>query len=229
MDNLFQALISTQTAVLPDPVVLRYARLASWAVVLLFVVACLGRNWPRPVRLATQLGLLGWLLLPGPWSLALWLGLAFQMPSLTSTALCLAGLWLARHGGPQALTRIFDGAWWRLARGAGIVAGWLLLLDTLAVFPFSLYDWGFSALAPVVAAALILLPWILAGARPRAWAPTLLLGAVQLSYVLLRLPAGNLWTALLDPLLWLVLQGWWIAGLAGRLKGRPRRAAATRV
>lgn len=90
----------------------------------------------------------------------------------------------------------------------GVLLGWVLLLDTLALLPVQWYAWGFSPVAPAVVFLVAMLPWVVwpakLGNRVGVWLAPL---AVML-FVLLRLPSGNLWDALLDPLLWLVLQGY---------------------
>jgi hypothetical protein len=87
----------------------------------------------------------------------------------------------------------------------GIVVGWVLLLDTLAVFPVSVYPWGFSPAVPAVAVLALLLPWVLrkdTGGLPLTHT---MLVVVMLVFIALRLPSGNAWDALLDPWLWLAL------------------------
>ena len=48
----------------------------------------------------------------------------------------------------------------------------------------------------------------------------LLAAALLLLFVLTRWPSGNLWDALLDPLLWLGLQFFGLRGLKRRRSGR---------
>ncbi|MGI9133631.1 MAG: hypothetical protein ACR2I0_06765, partial [Rhodoferax sp.] len=89
----------------------------------------------------------------------------------------------------------------------GLVLGWVLLLDTLALLPLagSVYAWGFDANAVAVAALLACLPWLAYGGvsagSPMQWSALLAL----VLFVALRLPSGNVWDALLDPWLWLAL------------------------
>lgn len=86
-----------------------------------------------------------------------------------------------------------------------VVLGWLLLLDTLAQLPVALYALGFGAPALAVVALGSFLPLLQADAAKRvsAWLPPL----AVLLYVVLRLPTGNVWDAVLDPWLWLGLHG----------------------
>lgn len=208
------ALLSTQTPALPDLALMRIARYLSWAIVLSSLLMWAVRPVPRWLRRGLGALLFVWTLIPGPVSPAFWLGLAFQMPSLMSSAICALGLALiwrtgsCRLSDPQQLHAL------RWASLCGMLLGWILLLDTFAVFPFSVYAAGFSPAATGLAALLVALLWIFFGAHsPWQWI-SCLLGAVLLLYVLLRLPTGNVWDALIDPLLWIALQlGWLVCGL----------------
>lgn len=228
----FEPWLTQATPLLPSLALVRVARHLSWAVVLLFALLWFTRGWlPRwPwLRRGLAFALLGLVLLPDPWSLAFWLGLAFQMPSLSSVLLCGAGLWACwRPTVPGVATlssRRLAPATWRHAALAGGVLGWLLLLDTFALLPVpvSLYGLGFSPAALALLAPLSFLPWVLgvggASGRPVRQLSALLAG-VLLGHVLLRLPNGNLWNALLDPWLWLWLQGWWLLQSWRQLKAR---------
>lgn len=223
------ALLSTQTPWLPDPVLLRWGQRVSWAFVLVGVALWFGRRGSRSVQWGLAGLLLLWTLLPGAVSPAFWLGLAFQAPSLMTALLCL--VWVG--------TRLMPGwAWlpdraprrvlWPLA-WAGIALGWLLLLDTFAVLPFQLYAFGFSPAAVAGAALAASLPWVVFGAQACARRVSMLLGAVLLLYVLLRLPSGNLWDALIDPWLWIALQMGWLARGVRRLSALWRGPQATRA
>lgn len=206
---------------LPDLGAMRLARHLGWALVLAFLLLWCTRGWsPRwQAGRRALAGLLGVLaLLPDPWSLAFWLGLAFQMPSLSSVLLCGAGVWRLLRAPlpvPQPTAhRQAAPAVWRHAALAGSVLGWLLLLDTFALLPLpvSFYALGFAPATLAGVALLAALPWVAAGgaAAQAVRCLSLLLAAVLAGYVLLRLPSGNLWDALLDPWLWLWLQGWWL-------------------
>ncbi len=143
--------------------------------------------------------------LPGPLSPAYWLELAFASPSWTSVLLC--SLWLWRQTRPQAL---FSDPWtarpatripvpWALC---GVAMGWVLALDTFAALPMqqSVYGWGFSPLASVVLMVGAAAAWIISA----RWVHTLPFLALAF-FVLTRLPSGNVWDGVLDPLLWLYL------------------------
>lgn len=225
---LTDALLTTQTPLLPDVTVLLVARRISWALVLACLLLYFGRTrWPLVLRRALSVVLLAWAFLPGPLSPAFWLGLAYQTPSLMSTllaALCLAR-WL------RAPTPVPLGAEWRRAwvglSLAGMALGWLLLLDTFAVLPISnsFYAWGFSPAALGVAAVLAALPWLLRGQPGPAMRVSGLLASVLVLYVTLRLPNGNLWSALLDPWLWVALHlGWMYHGVRRLMAWRAAKA-----
>ena len=160
----------------------------------------------RTRALARALALLavlacGW---PGPVSPAFWLGLAFQAPSLSAGL--LSGLVLLRTcaggAGAQrgaALLKQLKG--WAVP---AVVLGWVLLLDSFALWPLALYPLGFGVGAWLLVLALLGLPWAWRGGRWRDHAASGLWGLLLLLFALLRLPSGNVWDAVLDPWLWLL-------------------------
>jgi hypothetical protein len=223
------SLLSTQTPALPDLAHMRTARYLSWAIVLAFMVMYLGQRWPRWLQRGLAGLLFVWTLIPGPVSPAFWLGLAFQIPSLVSTVLCLTGLVIILRTGTWHLC---DPAQIRALQWAGLIGavlGWLLLLDTFAVLPLSLYGMGFSPALLGVVAVLVSLPWVIFGPRHPSAVVTLLLATVLLLHVLLRLPTGNLWDALIDPWLWLALQIAWPVYGVRRISAALRARRATRA
>lgn len=198
-----------------------YGRLG-WTVVLAaLLLALLPRSWRLPrsaaVLVPAACGLL--MALPGKASPAYWLGLALQYPSGLLLGLCLLSL-CARWRG--AAPRSFMST--PLAAVLA-VAGTALYLDAIGWLSLGLYHAGFG---PTAAPALALLGAagcalaLLRGHGGRE-APALF-GAFVL-FSLLRLPTGNLWDAVLDPLLW----GWALAALCRRGWRRavraPQRAA----
>lgn len=206
----FTLLLSTDVPRLPDLDMLRWARRLSWGLVMAGLgLLLLRRCWFRSPRWA-QLGWVGLMLvivcLPGQWTPSFWLGLAFQSPSLTSTVLLtwmsLMVLWPSHVHPPDAVQK--QALKW--ASFVAIALGWFLLLDTFALMPLSLYTLGFSPVALGAVALLAVLPWVLSCARLAWGAVCALMMGVLLLYVLLRLPSGNVWDALLDPWLWVVLQ-----------------------
>lgn len=203
---MLNVLLSMQIPILPQPFVARLYTALAWGLLLACVVSwLLRRREVRDQRLLQGLPLvfLLWCLWPGEWSPTFWLRLAFRAPSLTVGLLCA---WvLLSHYRPQSIRSVpFDELRaWALAP---VLLGWLLLLDTFAFWPESLYSWGFAPLALGALLLLGLLPWLLWG----AWALSGLVLSALLLYVLLRLPTGNVWDVLIDPWLWVALQLDWL-------------------
>jgi hypothetical protein len=127
----------------------------------------------------------------------------------------------AGFAGPPAASR-FDAP--KILGAAAVVLGWVLLLDTLAWLPVSVYAWGFSSAALGAVAVLLTLLWVLSGSG----GPVLMLGVLAL-FVLTRLPTGNVWDALLDPWLWGGLQAGWLIGAVRRRRMARRLSPATRA
>jgi hypothetical protein len=200
--QLVASLFSTQSPLLPEPLAFRLYLDLAWGLVLAVIaLAVLARRGIGHARLQAWLPpvLLLWCLLPGVLSPAYWLGLALRAPSGLLALLCAWSLW--RHYWPQTpgstpLQALGPWAWPLMA------LGWALLLDTFALAPFSLYAWGY---APALLGALVLLGLLPALLRGQLAMPLLWLG-VLLLHLLLRLPTGNVWDAVLDPALWLWLQ-----------------------
>ncbi|NBW25283.1 MAG: hypothetical protein EBR89_07645 [Betaproteobacteria bacterium] len=150
--------------------------------------------------------------LPGPLSPAYWLELAFASPSWTSVLLCGLWLWQQTRSHVQAGDLRTTSAShpiplpWVLC---GIAMGWVLALDTFAALPIphSIYALGLSPLASLILMVAAAATWVLSA----RWVHALPLVVLAL-FVLTRLPSGNVWDAVLDPLLWLYLH----IHLAGR-------------
>ena len=197
------------------------ARPLLWALTLGGAVHWLARGRSPRVRQAALVLVLLWVALPGSASLAYWLAQAFQMPSLSSAALGMGYLWRVWRGPPMAGARAGERAatacqLMHSLRWLAVLLGWLLLLDLLALLPLSLYGLGFGTPALGVAVSLLLLFWLRWGAEPAARPWLALAAVVLLLFVLTRWPSGNLWDALLDPLLWLGLQLRWLWAWRGR-------------
>jgi hypothetical protein len=197
-----------------------YGRLA-WAIVLAALLLSL---WPRTRQLpraavAIVLGGLGLLMaLPGAASPAWWLGLALQYPSallVSLCVLCLARRWQGRAPGVFLSTPL---------AAALAIAGTALYLDAIGWLSQGFYYGGFGPVAAPALACIGIAACALALARGRGNRQHLALLGALLLFSLLRLPSGNLWDAVLDPLLW----AWALASLARRglrrlAASRPRR------
>lgn len=231
--DFFSLLLATDNPVLPAPAAMRLALQGLWAVVLGAGVLWLARWRARAQRLGLAGLVMASMLLPGPASPAHWLGLAFQTPSLTSAFIALAWFGgqtgLARRGPTSGRVAGFSAL--KVLAAAGVVLGWVLLLDTLAFLPVSVYAWGFSAAAVGAVALLAALLWLVSGHGPAPGAggfgPMALL--LLTLFVLTRLPTGNLWDALIDPGLWFALQLGWLLSAWRRWRSARRLSAATRA
>jgi hypothetical protein len=167
--------------------------------------------------LALLVAVLVWVALPGTASVSYWLGLAFKAPSLSSGLLGLFWLVKALRPSPADAIGPAGSAPWATALGwLAVLLGWLLLLDLLALLPVGFYGWGFGTPALAAVCLLLLAGWMRWGAEPAAWSWLALAAVVLLLFVLTRWPSGNLWDALLDPLLWLGLQLRWLWARRGR-------------
>jgi hypothetical protein len=181
-----------------------YGRLA-WGIVLAALIVAL---WPRRFALsraavaALTLGLIALQALPGTASATYHLALAFNMPSGL-----LAGLCLARLYGARAQVAVMPPRLAMLIAAGGAV----LYLDAMGLLSVGIYYWGFGPHAAPVAAVLLTMGAALAlalgKARPQAFALLL----AMMGFAILRLPTGNIWDALLDPLLW----GWALCAVIG--------------
>ena len=183
----------------------------SWALVVVWIGTGLSGRFSLAVRRALGLVLLVWMLLPSPWSPDYWLGLTFRIPSLTTDL--LVALALMRALGPNLFRsetqHLLQQPLWRALAAVGVILGYLLLLDTLALLPWQMYRAGFGTLTFAVLGLLAFLPccvWLLQRQRASSAGQAAILALVLLLYCVTRLPSGNVWDALLDPCLWLVLQ-----------------------
>lgn len=210
-------LLATDAPVLPDAGLVGVNLSLGWSVVLAWLGAWGVARWTaRPgVQAGVALVLALWAWLPGAFTPDYWLGLAFQAPSLVTTLLCAGLLYdrLARTWaqGPEpehrsALTLAL----------LGVGAGWALLCDTFALLPVPLYAWGFSPLATATVLLLAVLPWVLWRGGRRPW----LVPLAALLFAALRLPSGNVWDAVLDPWLWLVLHGYLLRAIWRRHRAK---------
>jgi len=222
--DAFSRMLFSSTPLLPNGTVSWFALHLGWAIVL-GSVALLVSSWLLPrYRWTLALLALVWTLLPNASSPAFWLGLAFQSPSLMSVVLCVN--WLLGYAALRQDTStrhtVTDSWSQNVLLLLGVLLGWGLLLDTLAWFPVSIYAWGFGSMALALVLTMATLLWLLSGSRTAA-----LLLAVLAVFVLTRAPTGNLWDALLDPLLWVALQLGYLLTVARRYWRARRLRAAT--
>lgn len=134
--------------------------------------------------------------LPDAASPAYWLSLVFQYPSALMVGFSLVSLHARWQGRPVRLVMPPS-----LALPL-VVAGLLLYLDAFGVLALGMYASGFGAVvAPLVACA-VAIACAVSIVRGRAVPGATALLVAVLLFSLLRLPSGNLWDALLDPLLW---------------------------
>lgn len=230
MSFLQQWLTAPQAPWLPDVVLQRWALQVAWALVLGTFTFVLARRFRLAWRAGAAVAVAAWSLWPGPVSPGYWLGLAFQSPSWMGVALCLVWAWRSKSPKPSAGQDLPAMAWSGIVlASAGILFGWLLLGDMLAWWPVSVYAWGFGSGALALACALALLLWLLGGAGLTGQPLSLSFAAVLLVFTLTRLPSGNLWDALLDPWLWLILQGSGLLALLRRVVGWWRAPPTTRA
>lgn len=192
-----------------------YGRVA-WAVVLAAALMTLvPAAWRSRALAGVAVALCAALMaLPHDYSPAYWLVLAFQWPSAALVGCCLLRLMSGRPRTaalPSSIAALVA------------VAGAVLYLDAMGWLSLGLYYAGFGPYgAPLLslgAAAACVFALVRGRARPQA---LVVLGAVAL-YSILRLPTGNLWDALLDPLLW----GWAVASLCARALRSRRRDPST--
>jgi hypothetical protein len=224
--------LSGQTPVLPSPTAMRVALPLVWAIILGSGTWFLAGKLERRYRLGLVLLVMAWTGVPGAASPAYWLGLAFQTPSLSSGALCL--VWFLRRTrqapGSAVASACAEFKGLKVLAALGVGLGWVLLLDTLAWTPVSIYAWGFGSAALAWVAVLATLLWAVWGSdrKDGLIVPVMLLGVLAL-FVLTRLPTGNLWDALIDPWLWIGLQAGWLLSVARRLMAWARQPPATRA
>ena len=218
----------------------------AWGLVCVWVWLLLSGRGSQRMRLTIAALLLVWSMWPSDYSPTYWLGLAFQSPSASTAALCLASIWQRITPGPdgnrhsqvsvpvpsvktaaaqpqgfgstnvQSLGRGIQAAGQPalvLTAALGWAGGWLLLLDSFAMLPVALYELGFSVAAIALVLSALFLVLIAALRLGQSVQQLCLFGALALAvlavFVLFRLPTGNLFDALLDPLLWLGLNLWW--------------------
>ena len=220
-------------SITPSLSALSFGMHLGWALALGAGSAFLLRNFNITTRITLALVIVLLCLLPSEWSPSWWLGLAFQTPSLTLQGLC--GLYLyqqlflqagAEVPLPDSSTPTARTTWPLGLLLVVIITGWVFALDTFAFFDISLYAIGFTPYA-VLAALFFACLLQLISARSGHGQPTrhyrelaaIVLIAIVV-HLLLRLPTGNMWDALLDPWLWLIAHGLAVYLLLNKLRSR---------
>jgi len=196
----------------------------SWGIVVsALIVTVLSTRRASPIGgrgevAATCAGVFVCMWLPGAASPSFWLGLAFQHPSPLLVGLC--GLQIVRvarsrpdHRGVPVLPS---------GPAATLTAlGLLLYAGTFLWLPYDVYQYGYWGFAAATATTVLVVFWW--GLWPSSRTLCAVAASVALLHATTRLPSGNAWDALLDPLLVL-----WAATVTFMtiLKSARRRVAA---
>jgi hypothetical protein len=232
----FNTLSSAGNPLLPHTTLMALALYGIWAAILGSAALLLTCKLPRPYQLGLASSVVLLTLVPGASSPAYWLGLSFQIPSLTSGVICVAWALGRVRLNPGRMVPVANDQSRALKIGSllGVVLGWVLLLDTLAWFPASVYAWGFSSAAVAVLLVTATLFWLVWGGATAYRLGSGLFGSLLMLcvlslFVLTRLPTGNVWDALIDPWLWLALQAGWLITAARRLTRWLRGPPAIRA
>lgn len=229
--DLFQSLLlPSQAPWLPEASIQYWGLHVAWGLVLGSLAFLLGARYNFKWRGWAATAVAVWSLWPGLESPSYWLGLAFQSPSLMSVLLCviLTIRSLKKKSLPTLGATAKESPSMLLA-SVGILLGWILLGDTLAWWSVSVYAWGFSTWALALACVLAFSLWCVVARDHDGQVVTLGFFVVLLLYVLTRLPSGNLWDALLDPWLWIILQVIGLRVLIRRRRHLRRVSQATRA
>ena len=190
-----------------------YGRLA-WALVAAALLLALLPVTARRTKVLIVAATVALMALPGPASPAYWLTLALQYPSGLLLGFAVMAL-RARWHGRQPRFAMRPG----LALGLAAI-GLLLYLDTFGVVALGLYYGGFNPVAAPLLACAAAVGFAVNAWRGHAAAPSAAMLMALLLFSVLRLPTGNLWDALLDPLLWSWALGSTIMAARRRLAGR---------
>lgn len=196
-----------------------YGRLAWGLVIAALLLAVLPAARPR-TKLLIMGACVALTALPGAASPAYWLALAFQYPSGLLTGFCIMALRARWQGRPARFAM-------RRSLALGVAAvGLVLYLDTFGVLALGLYYGGFSPVAAPLLACAAAIGFAINVWRGHANAASAAMLIAVLLFSLLRLPTGNLWDALLDPLLWSWSLGSVLVAAMRMLAARRRQAQA---
>lgn len=208
----FQQLASGVNAELTPALSLAIAdRHLGWALTLSALAFFAFRSAPQTLRFSLGLAIFSISIVPTTWSLAHWLGLAYQTPSLVTQGLSLLYLfhiWRERNAASLAPAPASTN-WPRAVLLLALALGWALALDTFAILPVQLYALGYSSTGALFGLIVATSFWGLAryqasqqGKQQVSALAVILLIAVAI-HALTRLPSGNVWDAMLDPWLWI--------------------------
>lgn len=190
-----------------------YAQVAWSTVLAAFGIGALAWRRPLPAKLAWAWVALAFVAcaLPGPGSPVYWLSLAFQFPSGLLVAFC--AMTISANVNKQIGYRALP-----TSLATALVAGGLVLyLDGAGSLSLGLYARGFGPSAALAGLLIGLAATVAIGLDRQRSAGFAVLLAVML-FALCRLPTGNVWDAMLDPLLWL----WAMFSLLARAATRRR-------
>ncbi|MEY4370119.1 MAG: hypothetical protein RL564_2069, partial [Pseudomonadota bacterium] len=138
-------------AITPALSVLSVGMHVGWALVLGAISVWLLQTFSIKLRRAVAVAVILLCLIPNAWSPSWWLGLAFQTPSLILQGLCGLYLYRGLQAHSASSTALDDSAasqiklrWPLGLLLPAIIAGWILALDTFALFGISFYPIGFT-------------------------------------------------------------------------------------
>jgi hypothetical protein len=223
-------------AITPALSVLSVGMHVGWALVLGAISVWLLQTFSIKRRRGVAVAVILLCLIPNAWSPSWWLGLAFQTPSLILQGLCGLYLYRGLQAHSASSTALDDSAasqiklrWPLGLLLPAIIAGWILALDTFALFGISFYPIGFTpytVLAALFFACLLQLISTRSGhpastRHYRELAVIILLAIVV--HMLFRLPTGNMWDALIDPWLWMMAHGFAASTLIQSLRAHHKR------
>ena len=172
-----------------------YGRLA-WALVAAALLLAVLPAVAQRTRMMIVAAIVALMLLPGAASPAYWLTLALQYPSGLLTGCAIVSLQARWQGRRPRYTL-------PAALALGLAAiGLVMYLDTFGVLALGLYYGGFNPVAAPLLACAAAIGFAVNVWRGHAAGPSAAMLIAVLQFSLLRLPTGNLWDALLDPLLW---------------------------
>lgn len=177
---------------------------AGWGTVAAASMVCVACAWRRhhgrpphrrPLALVAALAACC-MWLPEPWAPSFWLGMAFQHPSLVLVT--LAGMAIVQLLWPQAPSR------WRpllppIPAATLAILGALLYAGAFAWIPVDLYSVGYDGFAAAAIATLLVVGWTALDRTSGLACVAVALAAFV--HAATRLPTGNAWDAILDPML----------------------------